>query len=197
MEQAIQEFFIGQRLWLPNSQNGLVTRAEFNPNTLQYQYFLAGVGGMFQQSDLSPFDPAQIPPDVPEPEPTPEPIVSPIGVTLAEVREIVGVSVAGLLITLDARLEALRIEREENVAEIVGAITQTIASLESRIVREQSEISNRLSAQDAIADESGEGGTPGFFRRITSFITSPFEAILEALEAYILGEVAAGLEDKN
>ena len=198
MSQApTQAFSIGQRLWLPDGRSGLVLTAQFNPNTLQFQYFLTVIGGSFQQSDLLPFDPTAQPPPPPPPQPTPEPIVRPVEVTLAEVREIVGNSVVGLLITLDARFEALDFVTAGNLAEVVGALTQTIASLESRIVGEQSEISNRLTAQDDIANVSGEGGVIGFFRRITGFITAPFDAILGALEAYILSEISAGLDDEE
>ncbi len=188
-----QGFTIGQRAWFLDGRSGIIQTAAFNTNALEWQYRLEPLGGPFLESDLFNVNPI-----VDAPVLEPEIVFVPpaeVGNLINEdtVRAIIGASVAGLLFSRDAALRALQSDLEELINERLADQAETILSLESRIVTQQSEIENRATAQDLIADETGAGGVGGLFRRIGGFVLNPFAAILGAMEEYILSEVRDGL----
>lgn len=98
-------------------------------------------------------------------------------------------------VTLD--LEAIFREVDRRISIAVGAaVVQQIEarqSLENQIAVRQLEIEERLASLDVIADETGEGGSSGFFRRVGGFLANPFAGVADFIAQHILDEVTDGL----
>ena len=54
-------FNIGDRAGFADGRNGIITDRQFNPNAMQWQYFIEGIGGFFLESDLFPFPEPEVP----------------------------------------------------------------------------------------------------------------------------------------
>ena len=184
-----QGFRLGQRVWFADGRSALIEQAVFNPNAAQWQYDLGPLGRFFLESDLLGSDPLpDIPPFIPRPIDIPTPTLS-----VEAVAELIEQALAIFREERNAALTALELRRIEVTQAQVNLLADLIDNLESQIVTQQSEITNRLESQDLAADETGDGGIAGFLRRVGGFALNPFNTILTALEEYILAGVLEGL----
>jgi len=193
----VQGFSLGDRAWFADGRSGLITRTVFNPLAGEWSYDVEGLGGLFLESDLFNVNPiVDAPPVEPEPEPVPAPKPTGDFVTRDELAAVVARVNSSFETAAELR-GALREDLEDAMAGLASALTAARADLRNEIVTQQREIGSRLDDQDTAADESGDGGTPGFFRRVGAFITAPFASILDAVGEFILAEVRSGLNQRR
>ncbi|KKL75495.1 hypothetical protein LCGC14_2054300 [marine sediment metagenome] len=188
-QEPLQRFQIGDRAWFADGRSGLIIQAVFNPNELDWQYDIEGIGSFFLDRDLflvNPIVDTPPPPPEPEPEPTGE-FITREEFALLEQR------ITAAITILREQISRIQPGVDSGVTDKLIELEAAIDSLESVIVTQQSEIQNNAESLDAAADESGEGGQAGFFRRLGGFVASPFTSLLDIVNEWILKEVRNGL----
>ncbi len=215
VELTTPGFLVGEMAWLSDGRAGRIAGGNFNADAGEWLWAIDGIGGPFRESDLFHFDPtAEVPvvlPGLPEvgesvsSDDLREAIESvvvlieslPLGLQREAVRQMVNSGVESAVEAAQAftveETNKVRDATAINLAGLSAGLTGQLEELESAVVPVLSQLAERLSSLETVAEEASGMSIGDFFQGLGNFLASPLGYVLDKSEDYILTEVEDGL----